>query len=314
MKRLDIVAAGSWAVFDHLFEVERLPNQGDTVHILTPVFEVDKVYWGGCSYNAAITAAKLGMRAGLLTVEGEDFETKGYKAYLRSQSVDLSGVIVLEGEQSGHGILIADPQGNSFVFGTLGSALRQKECEPDRHIIQSARAVILAPTFDEFTLTAGRIGKESGVLVAVNGALSLWPVYAEAFIRTTDILFSNHFEIQSLVRLLRIGDEYDLFDLGPRALFITKGKEGGRLVMPEREINIPVVTAERFVDPTGAGDAFAGATITGILLGLSYEIAARIGATVASFVVERKGSQTNLPDWQRMRKRYEAFFEEPLQQ
>ena len=72
-KKLDILTAGSWAIFDHLFEVEKLPKKGETVNILSPVNDIGKTYWGGCSYNSAVAAAKLGLKSGVQTVEGEDF-------------------------------------------------------------------------------------------------------------------------------------------------------------------------------------------------------------------------------------------------
>ena len=311
-KKFDLLTAGSWAIFDHLFEMERLPSEGDTVNILSPVVDVDKIYWGGCSYNAAVTAAKLGIKVGILNVEGKDFVTRGYRKYLGSFGIDLSGVTILQKERSGHGFLFADPEGNAIVLGNLGSAWSQKNYVPNSELIQSSRALIVAPTFDDFTLAACRIGKAFNVLVAVNGSLSTWPNYAERFVNTIDILFCNQFEIGKLLKLLGLKDEYALIRQGLKVLYITQGKDGSRLLTEDQEIVIPKVDAQVFVDPTGAGDAFASATVSGILLGYTFQIAGRLGSTVASFVVEKKGCQTNLPDWKMVQERYEDFFGEKL--
>lgn len=309
-KKLDLLTAGSWAVFDHLFEVEKIPQEGETVNILSPIEEADDIYWGGCSYNSAVMAARLGIRAGVLTVEGEDFVTRGYQKYLVEQDVDLSGLTILEGERSGHGFLFADPEGDGIVMGNLGAAWHQKDQRPDEKIIKSAKALLVAPTFDEFTLTAVRIAKKSGVLAAVNGSLTTWPDYAEDFVRNVDILFINQFEYQQLIDLLSLKSERGLFEMGPQVLYVTKGGQGSLVVTSEKETLVPAVPPEKFVDPVGAGDAFAGAVISGILLGLSYEIAAQLGSAAASFVVEEKGSQSNLPDLKELKARYEGFFGE----
>lgn len=311
-KKLDLLAAGSWAIFDHLFEVEKIPQAGETVNILSPVAEADHIYWGGCSYNSAVMAARIGLRAGVLTVEGEDFVSRGYEKYLIEHDVDLSGLTILKGERSGHGFLFADTEGDGIVMGNLGAAWHQKDQIPDEKIIKSAKALLVAPTFDEFTLTAARIAKKHDVLTAVNGSLTTWPDYAEDFVRNTDILFINQFEYQQLADLLSLKSDRGIFDMGPQVLFVTRGDKGSRVITSEKEILIPAVPPEKFVDPVGAGDAFSGAVLSGILLGQRYEIAAKLGSTVASFVVEKKGSQTNLPDLNALKTRYESFFGESL--
>ena len=66
------------------------------------------------------------------------------------------------------------------------------------------------------------------------------------------------------------------------------------------------------VDPTGAGDAYAGSVLAGLSWGKSAEICGRIGAVGSSFVVEKKGCQTNLPSREQLEQRYLAAFGETL--
>jgi ribokinase len=75
---------------------------------------------------------------------------------------------------------------------------------------------------------------------------------------------------------------------------------------------VPAVPVERLVDPTGAGDAFVAAATAATVAGCDPVGAARLGSTVASFVVEREGAQTNLPTPERLAERYrDAFGGEP---
>ena len=69
-----------------------------------------------------------------------------------------------------------------------------------------------------------------------------------------------------------------------------------------------MVHVPKVVDPTGAGDAFAGATLTALINGYSPEASAKVGSVVSSFVVEKNGCQTNLPSWKTMLQRYQSFF------
>jgi sugar/nucleoside kinase (ribokinase family) len=62
------------------------------------------------------------------------------------------------------------------------------------------------------------------------------------------------------------------------------------------------------VDPPGAGDGFVAGVIYGLYHGLPLSISARIGAVLASFVLESWGAQTSLPDPVALQRRYRAAF------
>jgi sugar/nucleoside kinase (ribokinase family) len=310
---VDLLTAGTWATFDKFMQVEKLPKKGETINIKGTVEDIETVYYGGCAYNIAMAAAKLGTKLGVLTVEGKNFATSGYVEYLEENGVDLSSVIVLEDDYSGHGYLMTDEEGNSIVIGALGSAYRQKEHEPDEHAIQNARALVVAPTFDEFTLKACQLAKKNNVLAAVSGSLTTWPEITESFIKTIDILFNNHFEVASLIEFLKLEKIEDLFDMGLKSIFMTMGSKGCRIITPNFDNLIPSAMSKGRVEPTGAGDAFVGGTMTGILMGYDYETAARIGNTLGSFVIEKRGAQTNLPTWEQMKERYETSYDLELE-
>ena len=82
-----------------------------------------------------------------------------------------------------------------------------------------------------------------------------------------------------------------LLDLGPAALVVKKGEHGAVLVSPSGVFVAPAFPLESVLDPTGAGDSFAGGFI-GYLAGAGDVSLATIrramihGSTVASFAVE----------------------------
>jgi len=57
-------------------------------------------------------------------------------------------------------------------------------------------------------------------------------------------------------------------------------------------VSIPVVPTDNVVDPTGAGDAFRGGLIKGLIQGLPVERAAMMGTVCSHYVVQIKGTQT----------------------
>jgi ribokinase len=58
------------------------------------------------------------------------------------------------------------------------------------------------------------------------------------------------------------------------------------------------------------GDGFTSGFLAGWLQDRSPLVCAKMGAVVASFVLETVGCQTNLPDWSSMKQRYEENFGE----
>jgi len=77
-----------------------------------------------------------------------------------------------------------------------------------------------------------------------------------------------------------------------RAIIVTMGELGSRVYTPDGEIRIPAAKAKQVVDPTGAGDAYRGGLISGLLRGKDIEESARMGSACASFAVECYGTQS----------------------
>jgi hypothetical protein len=107
-----------------------------------------------------------------------------------------------------------------------------------------------------------------------------------------DILFVNDEEALQLSgeETIRRASER-ILDLGPRYTAIKRGEYGSLLFGPEVGLFVPAFLLPRVVDPTGAGDAFAGGFM-GYLCGKgAFDRRALAGALIygtvmASFVVE----------------------------
>jgi adenosine kinase len=77
------------------------------------------------------------------------------------------------------------------------------------------------------------------------------------------------------------------------AVIITHGKEGAKIHTVEQVYDIPPVEPVTVVDPTGGGDAFRAGLLRGIELGLSWDIAGRIGSLAAAYAIEKLGTQNH---------------------
>jgi len=312
MSGLELFSIGSWSIFDHLLRMQRLPGEGETVPLDMPISEMERIHFGDCSANIAAVAARLGTRTGLGMVVGADFETSGYAAHLRDLGVDLSGVEIRANEKSGHSFNFFDAENRSFCVSHLGVAAQQDDWRIPEAAITSAKALVVSEMFSPYTLAAIEAAKRAGRLTAINGMVATAGEFASRFLAAADVLILSRGEAADLVSRLALGSADRLLDLGPRLVVVTEGSKGSRWYQAQGEIHLPAVKTDHFVDSTGAGDSYAASVMCGLVRGWPVEQTGKFAATVASFVVEAWGCQTNLPDMDQVAERYRNFFKEAL--
>jgi adenosine kinase len=75
-------------------------------------------------------------------------------------------------------------------------------------------------------------------------------------------------------------------------LIITRGEKGAVVYGKGIELEILAVKAHTVLDPTGAGDAFRGGLLKGLLHDLPIEISVQLASLVGCYAVEHVGTQT----------------------
>jgi sugar/nucleoside kinase (ribokinase family) len=126
--------------------------------------------------------------------------------------------------------------------------------------------------------------------------ISLWiNTKRETLLRTlrrVDVLFANDEEVRMLTdekNLVRAGKL--LLDQGPSLVVAKKGEHGALLFGRDFLFGVLAFPSERVLDPTGAGDTFAGAFLGFLDKNRKYDPAAFrkaavYGNVLASFVIE----------------------------
>lgn len=95
-------------------------------------------------------------------------------------------------------------------------------------------------------------------------------------------------------------------------LVVTHGEHGFALQTREESIVLEAVPAPKLINPTGAGDAFRAGLTTGLALGWDIRDAGKLGAALASFVVEIEGTQLESFNLEELYARAEAAYGEKL--
>ena len=127
---------------------------------------------------------------------------------------------------------------------------------------------------------------------SMNLWIDLFPKDVWKLITKVDILFLNDEEAIQLTGNNNINEIAEKFlTMGPNIVIIKLGSKGALLATKNSKTHISVVPDTTVIDPTGAGDSFAGGTLGYIARHGLKEIvnAVKHGTTIASYTVSNFG-------------------------
>lgn len=306
---IEVITTG-YPSLDLIFKVNKAPSVGETA-IISSLGR--SVTYGGCGINVAAGLAKLGRKVAVGTVVGEDFESTGYAAHLRSLGVDLTAVEVVPGHLTSRSYLYTTPEGEHLNFFYPGAAdVWSNDTIPFPDLSGARFAVVTVgpPRYNQVFVDQVT---ELSIPIVLQFRLDSYSYLSKdlgGLLSRCRILLANRYEADYLVQELRLGGYADLMRYVRDFVVITEGENGVRVVSRDGVSRVPSVKPQRIVDTTGAGDGFTAGLLYGLLRGVDIVDAARTGAALASFVIEEVGCQTNLPSLQslccRMRESYGA--------
>ncbi|MGH3798158.1 MAG: PfkB family carbohydrate kinase [Pseudonocardiaceae bacterium] len=256
---------------DLVATLPRLPDAGETL-TATGFTRVP----GGKGANQALAARKLGLSVRLVAAVGTDPEAGTALELLRAHGVDLTGVTRTE-DPTGLAMICVDPDGETTIVVVPGANARLRVRAED---VAGADAVLTVLEVPEPAVAAA--ARHATGLFVLNAAPAR-PVPSEV-LRRADLVVVNSAEYAGVPGLD-----------AARAVAVTYGPRGAVLLRDGREVAAatpPPVTA---VDGTGAGDAFVGAAVAGLLEGRrDADLLARACAAGA-LAATRPGAQPSLP-------------------
>jgi len=309
-----IIATG-YPGFDSIFRVNRAPRPGETAIILD-AHGLEQATPGGCACNIAVACTRLGLTAGIVVVLGDDPPGKRYYDTLAAQGVDTRGIQLVPGGKTPYTFLFVDPQGQHQTFYYAGVSDRQDiTLALDDSLADGAQwGVITVGNAAHNRIMADWFARQSvPILWSLKGDPHAYPqTLVEHLADLSRIVVMNESEAKALQTMLGLHTAAELLERGIYAIIMTLGAKGSRIIQKQRIIDVPAVSPRKLVDPTGAGDAFTAGLLFGLCHDLPLETGTRIGAVVASFVLEAWGCQTNLPDKAQMLERYRRAFAEEV--
>ncbi len=298
----DLLAIGHTA-FDYIIQINEFPQPNTSTAI-----NKMRTLFGGAAANVAVVASNLGLKSSLISAVGSDFIRSEYEDKLKNLNIDTEDMIVIEDEKTPTAFVLTDSNNDQISYFYWGAASQFKNSEPSQKAIDSVNAVHLATGDPGFNRRSGEVAHKLGKLISFDPGQDLH-MYSknelEDVLKICNILFGNHHEIKRIQETLNMTID-DLINFGPDIVVTTHGKDGSSICTDE-EIKIEAIIGDT-VDPTGAGDSYRAGFLNAYLKGEDLETCGKFASSVASFIVEAEGCQTNVPDENMVRERMEKMW------
>ncbi|MBE6527940.1 MAG: carbohydrate kinase [Thermoplasmata archaeon] len=290
---------------DQIVTVRKFPADNTTEDIVTKMTTL-----GGTGTNIAVAAAKLGCPTALCAFVGNDFPGSYEKQIVDSGLITDEFLHVDKYETSG-AVVVNDPnmvqkvlfyQGPQGFADDIGIMLTENAKKSKYTHFCTGQPSYYIRIMDEIK------GRTSIAIDPAQESHRIWNnENFPAALSRSDSLFCNNFEAESLRKYIGADDIMDA-DVG--LVVCTHGAEGSKVRIGDERITIPVVKADRVVDPTGCGDTYRAGFYTALYKGFDVPEALTIAASVASFVVQETGALTNIPTWDMVMERAEPYIRE----
>jgi sugar/nucleoside kinase (ribokinase family) len=288
-KPYDAVALGLNAV-DHLIVVPCYPAFNSKMHFLSHTLAP-----GGQAATAMVALARLGLHTRYIGKVGGDGMGRFQIESLESDGVESSGVTVVEEAETQTAFIIIDQaSGERTILWHRDDRLGIAEDEVDRDAVTSGRVLHLDGHDVRAAIQAARYAREAGIPTVLD-IDNIYPGAGELLPLIDFIISSSSFpERMTGEPDLRAALKKLAGETGSMFVAATLGSEGVLAYFQEQYIHSPAFAIE-CRDTTGAGDAFHGGFIYGLLAGLGVEETLRFANAVAGLKCRALGARTALP-------------------
>lgn len=266
------------------------------IHQLNVSFVVDRLekQIGGTGTNIAYNIHLLAPQKAILFASiGHDGDV--FLKWMRSQKLSTEGILVDKKLYTATGKAITDKKDNQIWGFYYGASESAKRIKITKYISDGTLSILSANHEDAFMNFQNQLIQEQGAYLYDPGMCLTWikkkalreGVLNCRYLLGNDYEMSRIFEITGLTKT----------DLLKRdiAVITTLGENGVHYCDSEDDMSVPAFTIKKVVDPTGAGDAWRGGFVAGLLTGRSTIDCLIMANALASFAVEKYGTVNHQP-------------------
>ncbi|MCM0081837.1 PfkB family carbohydrate kinase [Geomonas sp. Red32] len=288
---VEVVGLGV-STLDLLMQVERFPEGEGVAKAHASVLQ-----GGGPVATAMVTLARLGARTSMIDRVGDDWRGRLIVEEFLREGVGTGHLLVQNGASSSiASIMVRKDDGARHIVYAPGDVEELSPADLPEDAIASARILHLNGRHFEASLAAAALAKRKGVTVSFDGGAHRFRPELLPLIKLTDVcIVAREFAFSCTGKNSLADAAAALIELGPKIVAITAGAEGSWVFAGKESFYQPAFAVEHPVDTTGAGDAYHGAFLYGILRGYGLRRSAALATAVAARVVTALGGRGALP-------------------
>jgi sugar/nucleoside kinase (ribokinase family) len=294
-RTIDVVGLGV-STLDFLQIVDELPAKE-----LVQRAHRSLLQGGGPVATAMVALARLGSRTAMIDKVGDDWRGRLILEEFIKTRVSVDWIrIAHKATSSMASILVRQRDGSRAITFSPGSAADLNPEELPEEIIADARILHLNGRHFTAAVRAAKLARTCGVKVSFDGGAYRFQEGIGELVALSDIcITSKHFAHAFTGAANNEAAGERLQDTGPQIVVITDGAEGSLIFeRGSRQFHQPAFRIENPIDTTGAGDAYHGGFLHGILQGLEVAECARLAAAVAAMNTRTLGGRSGLPTFE----------------
>lgn len=307
-----VLVSGSLA-YDRIMDFPGLFKDhfiADALHNINVSFLVNAPgeQFGGCAGNIGYSLALAGGMPELVAVAGCDFDK--YEEWLGNNGVGTGTIQTLDDVATSSAYIITDSADNQIAAFSPSAGGRSYDLpiNTDRYAI-----AIIGPASAENMMKIARAARAGNLPYLFDPGQqipALSPDDMREAIESARGVLMNDYELKMVMEKTGWSEADIVSKL--EFLVVTLGSEGSRIVTKDGEEKVTAVKVEKPIDPTGAGDAYRGGFLRGLIAELPLPACAKLGSAVAAYAVECYGTQNHRFTMDELKARYESAYNESL--
>jgi adenosine kinase len=310
---LKLIVTGSIA-YDYLmsfpgrFADHFIEGKLDKISVSFLVDEMNKQQ-GGCAANIAYSLALLEEKPLLVGAVGKDFGP--YRDMLESVGVDTSSTVEFKDLFTASFFANTDETCNQICSFYTGAMQHARDISLKSIRLQDQALAIISPNDPDAMRQYADECRELCIPFIYDPSQQIARLSGydlRAGIKGSKVLIVNEYELEMFIKKTGIPESSLLNEA--ETVIVTLAEKGAEIRTQETTIAIPPGNPVQISDPTGVGDAFRSGLMKGMINGLSWETAGRMGTLAASYVIETEGPQSHKYDLKAFVERYKKAFGE----
>lgn len=276
----------------------------EKLHQINVSFVVDKLnkQLGGIATNIAHNLSLVtNTPIKVLAAIGQD--GKDFLDFFNKKNILTDGIIVDNKLFTATGKVMTDIKDNQIWAYYYGASIKGKNIALTKFADKKS-LVIISATHQESFLRHQQEAIRAGLDYLYDPGMSLTWIDDKNLrkgVLNAHWLVGNDYEIAQIIKRLNVSIN-QLIKTGIK-IITTLGEKGVIYQSKFENFRVESWKVKKVIDPTGAGDAWRGGFVGGIVNGLSIPDSLRLGNALASFAVEKYGTVNHQPSRKEIRLR-----------